>query len=104
MTVSRSTNKEGVIMKVNLEVECTPEEARRFLGLPDVTRANDVYVDALAKAMQGMSSVDQLQGFARQIAPMGEIGLKMFQQFVEQGAGAAMAGFKAGAAGEKPKS
>ncbi len=32
-------------MKVNVEVECSPEEARRFLGLPDVTRANDVYVD-----------------------------------------------------------
>jgi len=91
----------GAMMKVNVEVECTPEEARRFLGLPDVTRANDVYVDAIAKAMQGMNSVDQLQGFAKQIAPMGEMGLKLFQQFVEQGAGAAMAGFKAGT--EKPK-
>ena len=57
-----------------------------------------------AKAMQGMNSVDQLQGFAKQIAPMGEMGLKLFQQFVEQGAGAAMAGFKAGASGDKPKS
>ena len=95
-------NVRGAIMKVNVEVECSPEEARRFLGLPDVTRANDVYVDAIAKAMQGMNSVDQLQGFAKQIAPMGEMGLKLFQQFVEQGAGAAMAGFKASA--EKPKS
>jgi hypothetical protein len=88
-------------MKMNVEVECTPEEARRFLGLPDVTRANDVYVDTIAKAMQGMTSIDQMQGFAKQLAPMGEMGLKLFQQFVEQGAGAAMAGFKAGA--EKPK-
>lgn len=88
-------------MKMNVEVECTPEEARRFLGLPDVSRANDAYVDAIAKAMQGTSSIEQLQGFAKQIAPMGEMGLKFFQQFVEQGAGAAMAGFKAGA--EKPK-
>ena len=23
-------------MKVNIEVDCTPDEARRFLGLPDV--------------------------------------------------------------------
>ena len=45
-------------MKVNVEVDCTPEEARRFLGLPDVTKANDVYVDALAKAMKGVGSVD----------------------------------------------
>jgi len=23
-------------MKVNIEIDCTPEEARRFMGLPDV--------------------------------------------------------------------
>jgi Family of unknown function (DUF6489) len=23
-------------MKINLDIDCTPEEARRFLGLPDV--------------------------------------------------------------------
>lgn len=34
---------------------------------------------------------------------MGEMGLKLFQQFVEQGAGAAMAGFKAGVSGSKKK-
>lgn len=90
-------------MKVQVEIDCTPEEARRFLGLPDVSKANDVYIDAIAKAMQGVSSLDQLQGYAKQIAPMGEMGLKLFQQFVEQGAGAAMAGFKAGVSGTKKK-
>jgi hypothetical protein len=25
-------------MKVHVEIDCTPEEARRFMGLPDVTR------------------------------------------------------------------
>ncbi|MFN3554006.1 MAG: DUF6489 family protein [Novosphingobium meiothermophilum] len=79
-------------MKVTVEVDCTPEEARRFLGLPDVSRANDVYVDTVAKAMQGASSLDQLQSFAKQIAPMGELGLKLFQNFMEQGAMGAMGG------------
>lgn len=72
-------------MKVNVEVDCTPEEARRFLGLPDVSKANDVYVDAIAKAMQGVTSLDQLQGYAKQLAPMGEMGMKLFQQFMESG-------------------
>ena len=72
-------------MKVNVEVDCTPEEARRFLGLPDVTKANDVYVDAIAKAMKGVGSVDQLQALASQVAPMGQMGLKLFQQFMESG-------------------
>ncbi|MEW9854739.1 DUF6489 family protein [Novosphingobium sp. M1R2S20] len=73
-------------MKVNVEVECSPEEARRFLGLPDVTKANDVYVDALANAMQGVGNFEQLQEVAKQVAPMGQIGLKLFQQFMEGGA------------------
>ena len=72
-------------MKVNVEIDCSPEEARRFLGLPDVSKANDVDVDAVAKAMKGVGSIDQLQAMAKQVAPMGEFGLKMFQQFIEGG-------------------
>jgi len=72
-------------MKVNVELDCTPDEARRFLGLPDVAKANEVYVEAVAKAMKGVGSLDQLQEVAKQLAPMGQMGLKMFQQFVENG-------------------
>jgi hypothetical protein len=79
-------------MKVNVEVECSPEEARRFLGLPDVTKANDAYVDALTQAMQGVGNFDQLQDVAKQVAPMGQMGLKLFQQILESGAAMAMSG------------
>ena len=72
-------------MKVNVEIECSPEEARRFLGLPDVSKANDVYIDTISKAMKGVTSVDQLQDMAKQIAPMGQMGMKLFQQFLESG-------------------
>ena len=74
-------------MKVNVSVDCTPEEARTFLGLPDVTRANDVYVDALTNALKGVGSFDQLQELAKQAAPMGQFGMKLFQQFIESGMG-----------------
>ena len=40
-------------MKFHVEVDCTPEEARTFLGFPDVSKANAVYVDAVSKAMKG---------------------------------------------------
>jgi hypothetical protein len=73
-------------MKATIEIDCTPEEARRFLGLPDVTEANQVYVDALTNAMKGVGSFEQLQDYARQIAPMGQMGMKLFQQFLEGGA------------------
>lgn len=86
-------------MKITVEIDCTPEEARNFLGLPDVSTANKVYVDTIAKAMQGVSSLDQLQDYAKQLAPMGQVGLKMFQQLFEQGS--AMSGF--GSTKAKPK-
>ena len=76
-------------MKVNIEIECTPEEARSFLGLPDVTKANDLYVENITKAMQGVSNPAQMQEYAQALAPMGQVGLKMFQSFVESGMRAA---------------
>ncbi|MEQ8410389.1 MAG: DUF6489 family protein [Erythrobacter sp.] len=74
-------------MKINIEIDCTPEEARTFMGLPDVTPANSIYVDNLAKAMKGVSNPDQLQEYAERLAPMGQMGLKLFQSFVESGMG-----------------
>ena len=31
------------MMKLNIEVECTPEEARAFLGLPDCDRSTKAW-------------------------------------------------------------
>ncbi len=70
-------------MKVNIEIDCSPEEARRFMGLPDVEQANAIYVDSIANAMKGVSNTEQLEQYARQLAPMGQMGLKMFQNFME---------------------
>ena len=70
-------------MKVHVEIDCTPEEARRFMGLPDVNKANDIYVDMMASAMKGVKSPDQLREYAQQLAPMGQIGMKMFQSFMD---------------------
>ena len=34
-------------MKINVEVDCTPEEARRAMGLPDFTPVHDHYIGML---------------------------------------------------------
>jgi hypothetical protein len=39
-------------MKVNVEVDCTPAEARAFLGLPDVTPLNEAMVVEMQKRME----------------------------------------------------
>jgi hypothetical protein len=88
-------------MKITIEVDCTPEEARSFLGLPDVSAANNVYVENIAKAMQGVSNPDQLQQYASALAPMGQVGLKLFQSFVEGGMKASQRGGDKGPKGSE---
>jgi hypothetical protein len=42
-------------MKLTMNVECTPEEARRFVGLPDVTPLNEMLVrEMTARAEENM--------------------------------------------------
>ena len=45
-------------MKVSVELDCTPEEARRLIGLPDVAKLNESYVQEMSKFLQGANSVE----------------------------------------------
>ena len=47
--------------------------------------------------MQGASSTEQLEQYAKQLAPMGQMGLQMFQSFME---GAARGANRAAGGGE----
>ena len=79
-------------MKMNIEIDCSPEEARTLLGLPDVTEANAAYVANISKLMNGAPNLDSLQELGKSIAPMGQMGLQLFQQLIETGAKAAFSG------------
>ena len=39
-------------MKVTIEIDCTPEETRRFLGLPDLDKAHQATMEAMAARMR----------------------------------------------------
>ena len=90
-------------MKMNIEIECSPEEARRFMGLPDVEKANAAYVEAIANAMRGVSSGDQLEKYAQQLAPMGQFGLRLFQDFMEGASQQGKFGASPPSKADKPK-
>lgn len=60
-------------MNVKIEIDCTPVEARSFLGLPDVTPLNDHMVsemqrrmDANMAAMQPEEMMKAWTGFGMQ--------------------------------------
>ena len=42
-------------MKISFDIDCNPQEARRFPGLPDVTPVNEAFVEELAKRAGDMA-------------------------------------------------
>ena len=45
-------------MKVNIEIDCTPLEARQFFGLPDVAPMQTAVMDKLQQQM--MANLDKI--------------------------------------------
>lgn len=79
-------------MKFNINVECTPEEARAFFGLPDVSGVNQMIVDGLQKRTEeNLEAMTDPQKFFEN-AMTGGIGnmdamQKMFAGMLASGAG-----------------
>jgi hypothetical protein len=46
-------------MKISFDIECTPQEARAFFGLPDLQPLHDVYLDRMKATMtDGINPAD----------------------------------------------
>ena len=70
-------------MKVTVDVDCTPEEARRFLGLPDLTPVHAVYVERMTKAVGDGVTPEHLGEMMKSWAPMSEAGMNMWTAMLE---------------------
>jgi hypothetical protein len=76
-------------MKITLNVDCTPVEARSFFGLPDLSPLHDVYLDKMkAVAADGMKPEDVERVFRMWSSGMSE-GLEQWQRLFWQAAGMA---------------
>jgi hypothetical protein len=59
-------------MKINVEVDCTPEEARRAMGLPDLSPVHDRYVQMMVEAIEKQGTPEGFAEMMRNWGPMGE--------------------------------
>jgi hypothetical protein len=57
-------------MKVTVEVDCTPEEARRFLGLPDVVPMQQAAMEKLQQRMDGAIAATAPEALMKAWMPM----------------------------------
>ncbi|OYX58265.1 MAG: hypothetical protein B7Y86_04520 [Brevundimonas subvibrioides] len=70
-------------MKVNVEVECTPAEARHFLGLPDVQPLNDHLVAEMQKRMDANMSAMQPEELMKTWTSFGLQAQDQFRQLMQ---------------------
>lgn len=85
-------------MLLTINIDCTPEEARAFFGMPNVAPLNDMIVAEMTR--RARENLDTLADPERFFAQMMTMGGKSFEQF-QSLMGAAMAGTGGGAAAKK---
>lgn len=80
-------------MKFNIEVDCTPEEVRRLVGLPDLSEVHDVYLDRVKDTMTKGLTPEMMEGMVRNWVPGGAAGMDFVRELV--------GGFASGSLGSK---
>jgi Family of unknown function (DUF6489) len=82
-------------MKIRIEMDMTPDEARRTMGLPDVSGMQDKLVAQMEKRLLAALDTSDPQAMLKSWFPPGSQGFEQFQKFMwdsaRQAAGAASA-------------
>lgn len=75
-------------MKVTVDIDLTPEEARCAMGLPDLSPIHERYVGMMLDTMQGNAvKPEMIEALFKSWAPMGEAGLTLWRRLLEGGTG-----------------
>jgi len=69
-------------MKVTVDFDCTPEEARRFMGLPDLSSVHEVYVEKMRKLVLEGVTPDVIGEMMKSWGPMSEASLDMWTKML----------------------
>lgn len=79
-------------MKMTIEVDCTPAEARAFLGLPDVSSLNDHLVGEMKKRIDANISLLSPEELLKNWAAFGVGAQENFRKLMQAAAEGAMGG------------
>ncbi|MFQ5773824.1 MAG: DUF6489 family protein [Kiloniellaceae bacterium] len=67
-------------MKIRIDVDCTPEEARRFFGLPDVAPMQDALMKEIHKRVMGNLEAMDPETILKTWLPLGLQEIEKFQK------------------------
>ena len=77
-------------MKVTVEIDCTPQEARAFLGLPDVSSLNDHMVAEMKKRMDANIAMAAPEELMKNWMAFGGQATDQFMKLMTAAAGAGL--------------
>lgn len=83
-------------MKIHVDMEMTPEEARKLMGLPDLSKMQEEVMKEMQKRMKAALDTTDPEAMLKAWMPMGGAGFEQFQRFLWDSA-------KAAAGQTKPK-
>ncbi len=67
-------------MKIRIDIDCTPDEARSFMGLPDVASVQNVVMDQVkAQVVDNLKAMDP-ESLMRTWVPQGLKGIEELQK------------------------
>jgi len=70
-------------MKLNIEIDLTPEEARHVMGLPDVTKMQErIAAEMEKRMMDAIKTASDPEALLKNWFSWGSQGLEQFQRFV----------------------
>ena len=73
-------------MKVTIDIDLTPAEARAAMGLPDLSPIHERYVQMLLDTMSGQGvKPEMIEGMMKSWSPMGEAGMALWRRLLESG-------------------
>ncbi|MGC1304515.1 MAG: DUF6489 family protein [Caulobacteraceae bacterium] len=79
-------------MKFKIEAECTPEEARSFLGLPDVSSLNDQLVEEMKTRLSANVALLQPEELVRNWMSFGGQAQEQFMRMMTAATSAGIGG------------
>ncbi len=79
-------------MKVTINIDCTPEEARTFLGLPDVQPMQTALMQQLQDQMSANLKAMDPETMMNTWLPLGLQGIEQFQKLMWSQMSSAMGG------------
>lgn len=82
-------------MRMTIDIDLTPQEARAFFGMPDVEPLNEMIVaEMMTRAKENIDTLADPERLVAQCISMGGKGLEQFQSLMAAAMGGAARGGK----------